>query len=359
MEGLPMCSFQVKSIIHDYKVLFIDDFEKSLKEELKEGDFIIIDNKVLEIYQNKLDSAFSKYKVININATEVQKSYTGVIPIINSLVSDGFKKNHRLFAIGGGITQDTTAFIASILYRGVNWIFYPTTLLAQADSCIGSKTSINFDQFKNQLGGFYPPNKILIDPAFINSLTKNEILSGLGEMLHYFIIGGPNDFKLFSDLYILSLQMSVNLTRLINRSLQIKKSYIEIDEFDKNERQIFNYGHSFGHAIESLTHYAIPHGIAVAFGIDIANFIAVQLGLLKESTRNDIKNVVRNICDGYDIRNIEIDVFINALSKDKKNVGSKFGLILCSDYGEVKKYLIDHDAQFKTWLTLYFENEFE
>ena len=118
-----------------------------------------------------------------------------MIPVIQHLIDNGFRKNHRLFGIGGGITQDITAFTSSIMYRGVDWLFYPTTLLAQGDSCIGSKTSINFGAFKNQIGGFYPPNKILINPDFLDSLSDAEMKSGLGEMCHYFIVASEADFK--------------------------------------------------------------------------------------------------------------------------------------------------------------------
>ena len=131
---------------------------------------------------------------IGLEAREDQKSYEGLIPVIQELINSGFRKNHRLIGIGGGIIQDITAFIASIMYRGVSWLFFPTTLLAQGDSCIGSKTSINFSEFKNQVGGFYPPNKILINTGFLDTLSKGDLQSGLGEMSHYFVVAGKNDF---------------------------------------------------------------------------------------------------------------------------------------------------------------------
>ena len=149
---------------------------------MKNGDFIIIDNKVKSLYTKYFEDILVNHNCIGIDASESQKSYQKVEPVINTLIEKGFRKNHRLIAIGGGITQDVTAFIASILYRGVQWYFFPTTLLAQGDSCIGSKTSINFGKFKNQVGGFYPPNKIYVDPKFLDSLSFKELQSGLGEM---------------------------------------------------------------------------------------------------------------------------------------------------------------------------------
>lgn len=352
-----MYNFKVKSIIHDYEVKFIDNVKKTLEEELCEGDFIIIDNNVKMLYSEMLEDALKNYAHIGIDAIEPQKSYQGIIPVIEHLIENGFRKNHRLIAIGGGITQDITAFISSIMYRGVSWLFLPTTLLAQGDSCIGSKTSINFGIYKNQIGGFYPPNKIFIYPDFIDTLSEAELKSGIGEMLHYFIVAGKSDFDMFRENYQQAFTDKEVLAKIISRSLEIKKSYIEIDEFDKKERQVFNYGHSFGHAIESLTNYRVPHGIAVSYGMDIANFISVKMGFIPQQTRDEIRIVTEDIWQGFDINDIDLDFFKIALSKDKKNVGTKLGLILNKGYGKIFKNIMDADEDFNNWLKEYFTNE--
>jgi 3-dehydroquinate synthase len=147
------------------------------------------------------------------------------------------------------------------------------------------------------------------------------------------------------------------LTGIISRSLEIKKSYIEKDEFDKNIRQVFNYGHSFGHAIESLTHYKVPHGIAVSFGMDMANYISVKLGLIPSFVRDEVRELTEMIWEGYDIKNIDLDKYLTALSKDKKNVGAKLGLILNKGYGNIFKNIMDADDKFKAWMKEYFANE--
>ena len=357
MEGTPVFDFQVKSIVHDYQVQFIDNTKLSLIHELREDDFIIIDQTVKQLYSVEFDEICENFQYILINASEKQKSYQELIPIIQHLIESGFRKNHRLVGIGGGITQDITAFTSSILYRGVDWLFYPTTLLAQGDSCIGSKTSINFGIYKNQIGGFYPPNKILINPSFINTLKEAELKSGLGEMCHYFIVAGENDFERFKKEYDAALIDKKILSGIIARSLEIKKSYIEIDEFDRNERQVFNYGHSFGHAIESLTNYKIPHGIAVSFGMDISNFLSVKLGYIPVEIRNNIRELLKKIWTGYNIGDIPLENFLIALSKDKKNVGEKLGLILNKGYGKIFKQIIEADENFKAMLIEYFTNE--
>lgn len=352
-----MYNFIVKSSVHDYEVNFIDNLKVALENTLIEGDYIIIDKKIEILYASELKDVLNKYRFISIEANEYQKSYEGITSVIQLLIDGGFRKNNRLVAIGGGITQDITAFISSIMYRGVDWIFFPTTLLAQCDSCIGSKTSINFGKYKNQLGGFYPPNKIFISSSFIDTLSEKEIKSGMGEMLHYFIVSGKDEFKLFQNLYIDAFAKKEVLAILISRSLEIKKGYIEVDEFDKNIRQVFNYGHSFGHAIESLTQYKVPHGIAVCFGMDIANYVSVKMGLIPEEIRLDINSVIQNIIKGYSIKNIDLQEFLNALRKDKKNEGNKLGLILNKGYGKIFKNITTVDDDFVCWLKEYFGSE--
>lgn len=352
-----MYNFTVKSSIHDYEVLFIDDTKKTLQEVLKKGDVIIIDRKVENLYKNELEETLNAYYHISIDANESQKSYQGAMPVIQELIDNGFRKNHRLIAIGGGITQDLTAFMASILYRGVDWYFFPTSLLAQGDSCIGSKTSINFNQYKNQVGGFYPPNKIFINTAFLDTLSLPELKSGLGEMLHYFIVSGEEDFRRFKKDYPFALKDKAVLKGIIARSLAIKKSYIEIDEFDKKERQVFNYGHTFGHAIESLTNYRIPHGIAVSYGMDMANFISVKKGYISEAVRNDVRELVQQIWEGTYITDISLDTYTTALTKDKKNVDTRLGLILSKGLGKIFKDLTPLDDTFRSWLKEYFDTQ--
>jgi len=357
MEDIPLYNFEIKSRIHNYEVKFIEDLQSTLEIELKFGDFIIIDKKVEKIYEPYLEEVINNYKIVRIDATEIQKSYEGIITIIQYLIDNGFRKIDKLVAIGGGITQDVTAFISSIMYRGVDWVYFPTTLLAQCDSCIGSKTSINFGKYKNQIGGFYPPKKIFIFLSFLDTLSEKEIKSGMGEMLHYFIVSGQEDYEIYKKYYIDAFKNKAGLSLLIAKSLEIKKRYIEVDEFDRNIRQLFNYGHSFGHAMESLTEYKVPHGIAVSFGMDIANYLSVKMGYLNESIREDIKLVILPIIHNYSIKEIDLQLFLNALSKDKKNEGKKLGLILIKGLGEIFKNITIVDDQFVGWLKEYFENE--
>ena len=356
MVVLLVHDFIVKSSIHDYKVCFINKTRESIKSEVETGDVFIIDKKIEKLYPELIDLIGRNNSIIKIRAHEKTISYEGLKNIIAELIQLQFKKNNRLVCIGGGITQDVTSFISSIMYRGVKWIYFPTTLLAQGDSCIGSKTSINFEGIKNQLGGFYPPNKIFININFLKTLSKADIQSGLGEMCHYFVIAGKNDFIKYKEGYKNSLLLKKELQNIIVRSLSIKKEYIEIDEFDKDKRQIFNYGHSFGHAIETLTNFSVPHGIAVSFGMDIANYISVKLGLLNSSIRHEIRDQLKEIWQGYDISGLNIEDFSAALGQDKKNIGDELGLILCKGYGKVFKTFVNNNNQLKLWLDEYLTN---
>jgi len=348
-------NLKIHSIYRDYLVRFEDDFSKRLAAELREGDVIVLDANVRRLYAGKLDDILSAHKHLVIEATEEQKNYVRLDWILRWLIENGFKKNHRLVAVGGGITQDVTAFIASILYRGVDWLFFPTTLLAQGDSCIGSKTSINFDRYKNQVGTFYPPAEIVIDLGFLDTLPEPAILSGMGEMIHYYLVAGETDFRRMKAEYSRSLKDRETLRGLIARSLEIKRGFIEKDEFDRQERQVLNYGHSFGHAIESLTNYAIPHGIAVSFGMDIANYLSAKLGFISEELRQDIRELLVWNWGAFRLRDIEVDALKTALGKDKKNVGSEIRVILTRGVGQMFKTQLVLDEAATGWLKTYLQ----
>ena len=346
--------FNVRSSVRDYSVEFVDSVSGALSSRLAPGDVVLIDRHIQQQYGEQLAPVLERQSVVAIDATESQKSYAEIGPLIERLIELRVRKNNRLVAIGGGITQDVAGFVASILYRGISWVFVPTTLLAQSDSCIGAKTSINIGAFKNQLGGFYPPELILIDPGFLRTLPERELWSGLGEMAHYYYVAGEEDFEFFREHFSRAPGKPEVLRKLIARSLGIKKRYIEADEFDRGERQVLNYGHSFGHALESVTNYRVPHGIAVSYGIDMANFVSVQLGYLPERERNRMREPLANIWKSVPAGEIDQAQFEAALRRDKKNVGDKLGLILTRGLGTMFKDLQPLDERFSGWLREYF-----
>ena len=178
-------------------------------------------------------------------------------------------------------------------------------------------------------------------------------------MGHYFVVSSESDFERYKRDYSKSLTDKKVLGGLIARSLEIKKSYIEIDEYDKNERQVFNYGHSFAHAIESLTDYSVPHGIAVSIGMDMSNFVSMKKGYISQDIRQNSRELFEKIWVGYSekVKALDIDKYLLALSKDKKNKGPLLGLILNKGYGEVFKDFTENNNIFRQWIVEYFTNE--
>jgi 3-dehydroquinate synthase len=340
-------TLSIRSFRGPYEARFVEDFQPALRAELRAGDFLIIDENIARLHAARIDGLREAHPHLLLTPAETQKSYQGVEPIIGRLIREGFRKNHRLVAIGGGITQDVTAFIASILYRGVGWIFVPTNLLSQCDSCIGSKTSINFGPFKNQIGGFHPPVLILNDISLLNTLPQEEFRSGLGEMFHYFLLTGRADFERMGRDYDRAFTDCEILRGLIRRSLEIKQAMIERDEFDEGPRNVFNYGHSFGHALESYTDYAIPHGLAICFGMDIANQVSVALGLLPAAAAAEMRVLLRRNWQPTVPQVTELDRYLDLLRKDKKNVGTEVRVILTRGLGDmfITKIVLDEKVR--------------
>ena len=339
---------EIKSASGVYNVEFDHtEFEK-VNDFLDENSHFIVDSNLIDLYPVVLQKVISSSNAIIIDASEHSKEITRVLPIIESLLKNDIKRNHTIVAIGGGVIQDITCFISSVLFRGVNWKFVPTTLLAQADSCIGSKSSINFGENKNIMGTFKPPQEILICPAFLKTLDKQEILSGIGEIIKVHVIDGIDSADKVAVSYDELLASPAVLLDFIGRSLYIKKRFIELDEFDQNIRNIFNYGHSFGHAIESATQFAIPHGIAVTIGMDMANRIAAWRNLISKDHYIRMHGVLSKNYEGYKSTHIPVDKLIAALKKDKKNTAAKLVLIMPVGEGAVvQKVEVTADNEFE------------
>lgn len=348
-------SLTVQSSKYPYTVHFEADFSAVLTKQIVTGDVIVVDANVLKFYERQLSPILKDMPHVVITPSESQKSYQGVEPFISRLLETGFRKNNRLIAIGGGITQDITAFSASILFRGVDWIFYPTTLLAQCDSCIGSKTSINFGEYKNQIGGFYPPKEIIIDLRFLDTLSPLDFRSGMGEMLHYYLISGEEDFERMLQEYDHAFKNTKVLSDLIFHSLDFKRSYVEKDEFDQGPRNVFNYGHSFGHAIETLTNYQIPHGIAVSIGMDIANYLSLNLGYISQELYERMRSLLMKNWSDTQLPDIILGDFISVLKRDKKAIGSEIHVILTKGLGRMFKTHLPVTPEIVTWLSDYLQ----
>lgn len=317
-------------------------------------EHLIIDARVADLYSEVLAPALAGHSVLRIEATEANKSLERLPAYVTHLLDCGVRRDHALIAVGGGIVQDITAFIAATLFRGLAWRFYPTTLLAQADSCIGSKSSINVGGYKNQLGTFTPPIDILISPGVLATLSETDIRSGIGEMIKVHIISGWKDTQAIAADYPKIARDKNVMTCYIRRSLEIKKNKVEADEFDCNERLVMNYGHSFGHALESATDYAVPHGIAVTIGMDMANYVSCRLGLVEWRVYDEIHSLLAVNYVGFDHIPIPEDRFFAALAKDKKNIGGDLSLILMRGPGQVFRDRYPNDERLHSICMEYF-----
>lgn len=308
----------------------------------------IIDRRIAELYRKELAPALGSNSVLVLEASERAKTLDQFTSYVEHLVNRGVRRNHKLVAIGGGIIQDVTAFIASTLLRGLDWEFYPTTLLAQSDSCIGSKSSINVGNAKNMMGTFRPPTKVYVSMPVLSTLEEHDIRSGIGEMLKVHAIAGPEDFDRIARDYPHLLQDRDCLERYIRRSLELKKALIEQDEFDTGIRNVMNYGHSFGHAIEAATRFTIPHGIAVTLGMDMANYVATRLERTSEDHFRRMHGVLKANARGYLDTHIPMPEFYAAIGKDKKNLGSKLTLILPNGAARIEKVAVEGDERFRS-----------
>ena len=324
----------IKSHKGAYEVHFDRRAIDRLDDDVPPDIHFIIDSAVAELYRDRLSNVLNQPSVLLVEATEHNKSLDRVPDYVEHLVEHGFRRNHRLLGIGGGIIQDITCFLAATMMRGVQWIFYPTTLLSQADSCVGSKSSINSGNAKNIVGTFTPPNEVHISTDFLATLDEKDVRSGVGEILKVHAIDGPESFDRLAGDYPRLFSDPAVMEHYINRALEIKRPYVERDEFDTGIRNIFNYGHSFGHAIEAATDFGIPHGIAVTMGMDMANFVTRELGIGSEASYGRMHPALRSNYAGFESFEVPLDPFLAAIMKDKKNVGRNEVTIIVPDRNE-------------------------
>ena len=272
--------------------------------------------------------SFAASHPIWIEATEYEKSLDRAPALIERMRAAGANRSTPLVAVGGGVIQDISAFVASVYMRGLSWSYVPTTVLAMVDSCIGGKSSINVGPYKNLVGTFHPPEHIYIDPALAESLPRDQFASGLIEAAKICFCRGEDAFNSYLACGPAVDMPTSQLRKLVETSLLAKKHFIEIDEFDKKERLLLNFGHTFGHAIEGASNYGIPHGIAV--GIGILCSLAFQRG---RGVRFD--GVPR------------VTLFE---ASDKKHSADRYTLILVNGSGEVQLERMDRTPKLQAAL---------
>ncbi|MCU0641431.1 MAG: 3-dehydroquinate synthase [Candidatus Margulisbacteria bacterium] len=329
---MPVAGFTIHSRFRDYPV----EFSAAGGLSAAPGEVCVVDANVWRLHSTGLLAGLPADAVISFPVSEERKTLAGAQELYDRLIERAPKKNTALLVIGGGILQDIAGFVASTLYRGINWRFWPTTLLAQGDSCIGAKTSLNYRGFKNLLGTFFPPAAVTIEPGFLATQAEADYLSGVGEIVKLHLIGGkPAIESLTAGLAGLLRRDRAAASALIKAALLIKKSYIEDDELDAGRRNLLNFGHCFGHALEAASDYAVPHGQAVVLGIILANSVAVQRGLLSTGRAEALRReLLAPIVAGVS-RRFDPERVIAAMRQDKKRTGAGLAIVLLKDDGSL------------------------
>ena len=333
-------SFTVKSFPRNYDVEFINkNFNFKRKINNKES-VIIIDKKIFNIYFSK--KIIKNEKIIKINAKEKFKDLKTINRILNFFVKNNVSKSNEIYAIGGGIIQDLAGYSCAIYKRGLSWIYIPTTFLGMTDSCVGGKVGINFGKAKNLAALFSAPRKVLIDINYLNTLSKNDLFSGLGEALRLHITGGLYFVKKFQENIDQAMEENKkNLLNIIKHSLLIKKAVVEVDEYEFDIRRSMNYGHSYGHAIEVLCNHSIPHGKAVTIGMCVETILSSKKFKIPTKISELVTSLSVKLLNKEDYKNlkkIDLKKLNIVMSKDKKTLNGIIKLTVPKKIGFIKFY---------------------
>ena len=341
---------KIKSIPNTYTVRFLEN--SSLIGYIKNNskNVILIDSFIKRKYFNDIKFPFPTYQI---KARENIKNINKSLDIINFFERNKITKLNKVLVIGGGILQDLGAFSCSMYKRGIPWVYIPTTLLGMTDSCVGGKTGLNYNNRKNMLALFSAPQEVVINLKFLKTLSTRDYLSGLGEAFRLHITGGLKFIEKFEKSVDFAIKRSnPHVKDIILDSLMIKKSVVEEDEFEKNLRRSMNYGHSIGHALESVTKFSFPHGMAVTIGICIENLIARDFYNLDKNICKRLEFIAKKLIDADALKSLEKvknKNFSEILKSDKKTIGSTLKLAIPEGYGKMsfKSFALDNNSNKK------------
>jgi len=327
---------------------------------------IISDNKLPKVLLKILIKSLKNFdlKIYKLSVSEKTKTLSVANKIIGQLLKDNFNRSDCIIAFGGGVVGDLSAFISSVIKRGIKFINIPTTLVAQSDASIGGKTGINSNQGKNLIGTFYQPDFVLTDIYLLNTLPRREMICGYGEILKHSLIANRNFFVWLSQYAkkIIDNKDKNILKKAIIKSCKIKSQIISKDEKEKNLRMILNFGHTFAHGFEGAKNFSkkINHGEAVLLGMTIANQLSYNKKILPLKDLMLIKkhyfglNLPIKISDFF--KRKEIDKIIYFMKNDKKNFDAKINLILLKKIGKTIKpntFNINHSELKKFFIKNY------
>ena len=271
---------------------------------------IITDSNLYKFYKDLLTPNNENIFLYILPAGEQNKSFSNYLDIINTLSANNFNRKDMIISFGGGLISDLSLFVASTYQRGMEITLIPTTLLAMVDASIGGKCGVNHKEYKNQIGTFYFPCEIIIDLNLLNTLPKDEFNNGFSEIIKYALIKDQ-------EMYYQIINEDYLLIELIERCIQIKIDIISEDIYDQNLRKLLNFGHTYGHILESKSNYKIKHGHAIA------------IGMYKETTNLKLKEQLYLLLSKYfDLEyKLEYEDVKKYLLKDKKLANSTIDVV--------------------------------
>jgi 3-dehydroquinate synthase len=271
---------------------------------------------------------------------ESAKNLRSVEHLTRSLCRAGADRKSLIVAVGGGVVGDVAGFAAAAYLRGVKLVHIPTTLVAQVDSSIGAKTGVNLPEGKNLVGAFYPPQLVLTDPELLRTLSDREFRGGLAEVIKHGIIADAEMFALLEkDMEKVLRRDRHLLSLLIPRNVAIKARVVSRDEHESGLREILNYGHTFAHALESVTNYRrYQHGEAVAWGMIAAAFLGHELGLTRADDVSRIVALIRRLGPLPPWPHVPSTALLNSMRSDKKTRAGILRFVLSPCIGEARTY---------------------
>jgi 3-dehydroquinate synthase len=271
---------------------------------------------------------------------ESAKNLRSVERITRSLCRAGADRRSLVVAVGGGVVGDVAGFAAAAYLRGVKLVHIPTTLVAQVDSSIGGKTGVNLPEGKNLVGAFYPPQLVLTDPDLLRTLSDREFRGGLAEVIKHGVIADAQMFAFLEKNIEKVLRRDRQILGfLIPRNAQTKARVVSRDERESGLREILNYGHTFAHALESVTKYRrYQHGEAVAWGMIAAAFLGHELGLTRADDVSRIVALIRRLVPLPRWPHVASTSLLNAMRSDKKTRAGILRFVLSPRIGEARSY---------------------
>lgn len=327
---------EVSSLQWDYSVSFHTSIADAIAALSGMSEtFVVADARVAILHSEVLTPLMDSYPHLLLEANEETKSLSGVSTLVDWLIEHRAVRSATVIALGGGCIQDLVSFTTHLYYRGINWVFLPTTVLSQADSCIGAKSGINVLPFKNQLGALHSPRQVLITTEFISTLPEVEVASGYGEIVKLAVTSSKHFLGLVESSLDGGGLRNPHLLELERASLAAKQEIIEEDEYESDLRRILNYGHSFGHALEALAGHQVPHGLGVLWGIDVINALGVMWGITPSDLARRMHALIAQHFDYTLPITPSAEDLVDMVRRDKKVVHGKMHFAVLRAEGDL------------------------